>query len=81
MRGGPARPVTFFCFDHGRPGWLTPALFILDKKTYSKKHKDFEDVSKFGNVIKEFKKAGLSEEEIRKICYKNLERVILKSLK
>lgn len=43
--------------------------------------KEFEDVSKFGNVVKEFKKAGLNEEAIKKICYKNLERVLLESLK
>lgn len=42
--------------------------------------KNFDDVSKFPNVIRGLKKSGFSDEDIQKISYKNLERVILKRL-
>lgn len=42
--------------------------------------KNFDDVSKFPNVIEELKKNGFTKLEIEKICYKNLERVIISRL-
>lgn len=62
----------FICFGTDFDGLIDPDIIFL---------KNFEDVSKFKNVIKELEKAGFKEKEIEKICYKNLERIILSYLK
>lgn len=42
--------------------------------------RNFDDSSKFPNVLRELKKAGLTPKDLEKIAYKNLERVILSRL-
>ncbi len=42
--------------------------------------KGFEDVSGFPNVLRELKKGGFSRQELEKIAYRNVQRVILSRL-
>lgn len=42
--------------------------------------KNFEDVSKYPNVLRAMAKEGFSKSEIEKMAYKNLERIILERL-
>ena len=42
--------------------------------------KNFEDVSKYNNVLKGFKKAGFTNKDIEKFTHENVERVILQIL-
>ena len=63
--------IDHIAFGTDFDGLIDPDIIFL---------KNFEDVSKFGNVIKELEKSGFKESEIEKICYKNVERIILEYL-